>query len=410
MGKNVHPTSAVKNLKKGKTKMANINILQMIEQCQVEWKMLGEVAMFYGGLTGKNKSDFEKGNAKYITYKNIFGNLEIDPDSLEMVTISVNEKQNQVKYGDVLFTGSSEIAKEAGISSAITTLFDEPIYLNSFSFGLRFNDDVDLIPEFTKYLFRSNFVRKQIVKTASGVTRFNISKERFKKIIIPIPPLPIQKEIVKILDKFTELEATLEAELSLREKQYTFYRDHLSTFGDDLEWKCLGEVVPLQRGKRLVKNQLLENAKYAVFQNSLQPLGYFSESNCRAYMTFIISAGAAGEIGFSNEEFWACDDCYYFDCPKESLNDKFLYYFLKLKQHKLLSQVRKASVPRLSRISIEKLKIPLPPLATQQKIVDILDKFETLTHSITEGLPKEIELRRKQYEYYREKLLTFPKQ
>ncbi|HDR0681040.1 TPA: restriction endonuclease subunit S, partial [Pasteurella multocida] len=82
----------------------------------------------------------------------------------------------------------------------------------------------------------------------------------------------------------------------------------------------------------------------------------------------------------------------------------------KLKQHKLLSQVRKASVPRLSRISIEKLKIPLPPLATQQKIVDILDKFETLTHSITEGLPKEIELRRKQYEYYREKLLTFPKQ
>ncbi|HDR1570081.1 TPA: restriction endonuclease subunit S, partial [Pasteurella multocida] len=66
--------------------------------------------------------------------------------------------------------------------------------------------------------------------------------------------------------------------------------------------------------------------------------------------------------------------------------------------------------PRLSRISIEKLKIPLPPLATQQKIVDILDKFETLTHSITEGLPKEIELRRKQYEYYREKLLTFPKQ
>ncbi|VDH05120.1 type I restriction modification DNA specificity domain-containing protein [Bergeyella zoohelcum] len=178
---------------------------------------------------------------------------------------------------------------------------------------------------------------------------------------------------------------------------------------NNLKWEALGEVVPLQRGKRLVKNQLSENAKYKVFQNSLKPLGYFAENNCRAYMTFIISAGAAGEIGFSDEEFWACDDCYYFDCPKDLLNDKFLYYFLKSQEHQLTSQVRKASVPRLGRASIENLKIPLPPLEEQKRIVNILDKFDTLTNSITEGFPKEIELRRKQYEYYREKLLSFNK-
>ncbi|WP_213061551.1 restriction endonuclease subunit S, partial [Escherichia coli] len=168
------------------------------------------------------------------------------------------------------------------------------------------NDDINI--KFIYHFLKQNEPHFQQI--GSKMQMPQIATPDTDKILIPIPPLPIQKEIVKILDKFTELEATLEAtleaELSLREKQYTFYRDHLSTFGDDLEWKCLGEVVPLQRGKRLVKNQLLENAKYAVFQNSLQPLGYFSESNCRAYMTFIISAGAAGEIGFSNEEFWAC--------------------------------------------------------------------------------------------------------
>ncbi|HHE3677995.1 restriction endonuclease subunit S [Pasteurella multocida] len=392
MGKNVHPTSAVKNLKKGKTKMANINILQMIEQCQVEWKTLGSVLVRTKGtkITAGKMKELHKndGEIKIFAGGKTFA-------FVHKGDIPDNDINNQ----------PSIIVKSRGIIEF--EYYDKPFsHKNEMWSYYSNNDDINI--KFIYHFLKQNEPHFQQI--GSKMQMPQIATPDTDKFLIPIPPLPIQKEIVKILDKFTELEATLEAELSLREKQYTFYRDHLSTFGDDLEWKCLGEVVPLQRGKRLVKNQLLENAKYAVFQNSLQPLGYFSESNCRAYMTFIISAGAAGEIGFSNEEFWACDDCYYFDCPKESLNDKFLYYFLKLKQHKLLSQVRKASVPRLSRISIEKLKIPLPPLATQQKIVDILDKFETLTHSITEGLPKEIELRRKQYEYYREKLLTFPKQ
>nr|WP_240965511.1 restriction endonuclease subunit S [Pasteurella multocida] len=388
MGKNVHPTSAVKNLKKGKTKMANINILQMIEQCQVEWKTLGEVTYYeqptkYLVKSSNYNDDFDTpvltaGKTFILGYTDEREGIYFASES---PVIIFDDFTTANKWVDFDFKVKSSAMK------MITSKDEKKVLLKYIYYWL------NTVPS---ELAEGDHKRQWISSYANKS--------------LPIPPLEIQKEIVKILDKLTELEATLEAELSLREKQYTFYRDHLLTFGDDVEWKSLEEVVPLQRGKRLVKNQLLENAKYAVFQNSLQPLGYFSESNCRAYMTFIISAGAAGEIGFSNEEFWACDDCYYFDCPKESLNDKFLYYFLKLKQHKLLSQVRKASVPRLSRISIEKLKIPLPPLATQQKIVDILDKFETLTHSITEGLPKEIELRRKQYEYYREKLLTFPKQ
>ncbi|MGC6359136.1 restriction endonuclease subunit S [Bisgaard Taxon 45] len=413
--------------------MKQNNMIQMIEQCQVEWKMLGEVAMFYGGLTGKNKSDFEKGNAKYITYKNIFGNLEIDPDSLEMVTISVNEKQNQVKYGDVLFTGSSEIAKEAGISSAITTLFDEPIYLNSFSFGLRFNDDVDLIPEFTKYLFRSNFVRKQIVKTASGVTRFNISKERFKKIIIPIPPLPIQKEIVKILDKLTELEATLEAtleaELSLREKQYQYYRDHLLSFGDDVEWKSLGDVCDYvdYRGKTPKK---VDSGIYLVTAKNIKK-GFIDYDVSKEYVSeeeyldimrrglpklgdvLITTEAPCGNIAQVDNENIALAQRVIKYCTKNPnvLRNDFLKFLLlgQKFQNDLMRISTGGTVKGVKGSLLHQLKIPIPPLETQAKIVEILDKFDRLTNSLSEGLPKEIELRRKQYEYYREKLLNFSK-
>jgi type I restriction enzyme S subunit len=151
---------------------------------EVEWKALGEISEIYGGLTGKNKQDFENGNATYIPYKNIFDNIEIKMDKLESVKVAGSEKQHTVKYGDVLFTGSSERADEAGMSSAVTEKIENSIYLNSFSFGVRFNENITLAPEFLKYLFRSHFMRKEIAKTANGVTRFNISKAQFKKLQI----------------------------------------------------------------------------------------------------------------------------------------------------------------------------------------------------------------------------------
>ena len=207
-------------------------IERLLQGAEVVWKPLGEIASMYGGLTGKNKTDFEEGNASYITYKNIFDNIEVDFDKLEKVKISPSEKQNKVRYGDILFTGSSETSEDAGMSSSITTTIEEDIYLNSFSFGVRFNEDVELIPEFSKYLFRSHFMRAAISKTASGVTRFNISKERLKKLPIPLPPLSVQQEIVRILDKFTQLEAELEAELDCRKRQYEYYRNNLLTFNE----------------------------------------------------------------------------------------------------------------------------------------------------------------------------------
>ena len=381
-------------------------IERLLDGAEVEWRPLGEVADIYGGLTGKSKSDFEHGNALFVSYKNIYNNYEVNSQELSKVKVSETEQQHKIEYGDILFTGSSETAEEVAYSSAVTTHFNEAVYLNSFSFGVRFHKDIELIPEFSKHLFRGSYMRKQLAKTASGVTRFNVSKTRFKKILIPIPPLSVQRKLVEVLDKFTELDC--------RKRQYEYYRNKLLAFDmlntpeklNNLTVKTLEEVAEIKRGCRLVRKELSEKGRYAVFQNSMTPLGFYDKSNVGGDTTFIISAGAAGEVGYSSVNFWAADDIYYF-IPITTICSKYLYHFLLTKQPTIKGQVRRASVPRLAKNAFAKIKIPLPPLSEQQRIVSILDKFDTLTSSISEGLPKEIELRRKQYEYYREQLLSF---
>ncbi len=135
-------------------------------------------------------------------------------------------------------------------------------------------------------------------------------------------------------------------------------------------------------------------------------MGCYDSYNRNANTAFVIAAGAAGEIGYSYVDFWAADDCYTFDCPKE-LNNRFLYYVLMSKQSNIMSQVRKSSIPRLPRTALEQLVIPVPSLEEQKHIVSILDRFDKLCNDFSEGIPAEIKARQKQYEYYRDKLLSF---
>ena len=225
--------------------------------------------------------------------------------------------------------------------------------------------------------------------------------------IIPIPPLPVQEEIVRILDKFTSLEAELEAELEARKSQYEYYRDKLLAFNEEkVERKSLGEVVSLKRWVRVTKNQLEENGLFPVYQNSLTPLWFFNQFNYQKNKTFVISAWAAWSVGYSKDDFRAADDCFVMEWPN-TINDKYLYYFLKNQENYLFSKVRRASIPRLWREFIEKIPIPIPPLEQQEAIVYVLDNFDKLANDLTEWLPAELELRQQQYEYYRDLLLDF---
>lgn len=140
----------------------------------------------------------------------------------------------KLKLGDILFTGSSGTLAECGLSSVITTAPSEDIYLNSFCFFLRLNDSKLLLPGFSKHLFRSASMRQKIIKTASGVTRNNVSRELVKKIQIPLPNIEIQEKIVKVLDKFesliSEAKGLLPKEITQRQKQYEYYREKLLSF------------------------------------------------------------------------------------------------------------------------------------------------------------------------------------
>lgn len=195
---------------------------------------MSEIGVFYGGLSGKSKKDFGMGDAKFITYMNVYSNIAIDTSMAETVNVSKDEKQNSIQYGDVLFTGSSETPEECGMSSVVTENVSEPVYLNSFCFGFRINDISVFDVHFLKHLFRGSMLRNQIVKTANGVTRFNVSKKKMADVTIPIPPIEEQRRIVSILDRFetltTDLQSGLPAEIAARHRQYEYYRDKLLTF------------------------------------------------------------------------------------------------------------------------------------------------------------------------------------
>jgi type I restriction enzyme, S subunit len=188
----------------------------------------------FGGLTGKAKADFADGNARFVSYTNIANHVSVDVQADDFVRVGPNERQRSLQRGDILLTGSSETVQGVGMSSVVTVDIGEPLYLNSFSVGYRLHDPSVLEPEFAKHLFRSSEMRKQIIRTASGVTRFNMSKGRLAQVEFPIPPLGEQRRIAAILDELDAvvngLSLQLAAELAGRRNQYEYCRDRLLTF------------------------------------------------------------------------------------------------------------------------------------------------------------------------------------
>ena len=166
---------------------------------------------------------------------------------------------------------------------------------------------------------------------------------------------------------------------------------------DGVEYVKLDSVANVCRGTRVVKSQLSDKG-YPVYQNCLTPMGYFERSNCNAGITFVICGGAAGNVGYTDVECWAADDCEFIIGNHQVIN-RYIYYYLMTKQNYLLSKVRKASIPRLSPSIIKDLEIPVPPLPVQEEIVRILDTFTELQ--------AELQKRQQQYNFYRDNLLNF---
>ena len=244
---------------------------------------------------------------------------------------------------------------------------------------------------------------------SSGMGNPKLMSNVMARIKVAVPPLEVQREIICILDSFTqcakELTDTLTEEIINRKKQYEYYRDKLLTVEESFHSEKLKSISKISRGVRVTKSQLSDEG-FPVYQNSLSPMGHYSEFNVLSGTTYIITAGAAGEIGFSNEDFWAADDCIVLTELK-GVTNRYLYHFLMTKKEYIKSRVRKASIPRLSKEVIENLIVPVPSMEVQNKIINTLDNFDAVCSNLNIDVSSEIEARQKQYEYYRDLLLTF---
>jgi len=277
--------------------------------------------------------------------------------------------------------------------------------------------EIDTLRIIPKYLY--HFIKTiDLMSLDTGSGRPSLTQAILNKIQIPIPcpdnpekSLAIQAEIVRILDTFTALTAALTVELSDRKKQYNYYRDRLLTFEkSEVEWKLLGDIAEINTGQK--PTEIFDNATdYDYINAGTTRSGYSASSNCEGDTVTTPSRGQGGigYVGYQKPPFWLGPLCYKLrSTDKALLINKYLFYFLQSESDLLLGLKKEGGVPAVNKSDLAKLEIPVPPLEEQKRIVAILDKFDTLTHSISEGLPREIALRQQQYEYYRDLLLSFP--
>lgn len=390
-------------------------LIEMIQTAPVEWKPLGEVGLLVRG-NGLQKKDFTENGVPAIHYGQIYTYYGNQTDkTLSFVSPELAEKLKKVDKGDVVITNTSENIEDVG--KALLYLGEEQAVTGGHA--TIFKPSKEIVGKFFVYFTQTEIFDKAKRKFAKGTKVIDVSATDMAKIKIPIPPLENQKKIVKILDKFTELEATLEAELALRKRQYRYYRDFLLDFDNqigggwiadgykgrlkDVVWKTLGEVVNIKNGKDW-KN--LSSGDIPVY-GSGGVMGYVDTFAYDKPSVLIPRKGSITNIFYVDFPFWNVDTIYYTEIDTSKLKPKFFYYFMRTID--LMALDTGSGRPSLTQTILNKIKIPIPPLPEQEKIVAILDKFDILTHFISEGLPYEIALRRKQYEYYRGQLLSFPK-
>ena len=242
-----------------------------------EWveKNLGEIGDIYRGLSGKSKEDFEKGGARFITFLNVMKNIRIDTNMLGVVNVREGEKQNSVKYGDLLFNTSSETPEEVGICSVYDSKSDEKVYLNSFCFGYRLKNHLEYSPLYIAYFFRSIYGRELMRRIAQGITRFNLSKEYFNKAEVPFPSLAEQQKIAECLSEMDSIIAAQGEQLDiLKDKkkglmQQLFPRNGETTprlrfpgFSREWDVRTLGEIATKinRRNSKLEVTRVLTNS------------------------------------------------------------------------------------------------------------------------------------------------------
>lgn len=412
----------------------------------VEFKPLGEVFEMRNGYTpSKNNPDFwEGGTIPWFRMDDIRENGRILSDSIQHITPSAIK-------GKGLFEANSFILATTATIGEHALIIADSLANQQFT-NLKVRKSLSNLLE-TKFIYYYMFIVDDFCKRNTNVSGFaSVDMDKLKKMPFPVPPIEVQEEIVRILDSFSDYAAELQAELQARKQQYEYYRNLLLTFNpsaygcgtDDeqkdgvttweghnykIQWKKLGEIGTFIRGNGLQKKDFTESGvgcihygqiytHYGTFATKTK--SFVSESfaqKLRKAKTGDIVIATTSEnvedVGkavawLGNEDIAISGDAYIYTHEQ---NPKFIAYLFQTERFLAFKKmnVSGTKVTRISGDSLAKYPIPIPPLELQEKIVAILDRFETLVNDLTNGLPAEIAAVKDQYEYYRNKLLTFKK-
>ena len=361
-----------------------MNILEEIQNCPVEWKELGDknVAKLSRGKV-MSKQFLEENKGEYPVYSSQTANngeigrissFEYDGEYITWTTDGANA-------GTVFYRkGKFSITNVCGL--------------------VEINSD-QLLTKFV-YYYLTISTKKYV---SSGMGNPKLMSNVMGKIKIPIPPQEIQEKIVQILDKFTDYVTELTSELTSRKKQYSYYRDKLLSFEDkvyQVEWEVLKDVATLKNGKDW---KTLPNGEIPVYGSGGEMGAFVADYSYDKPTVLIPRKGSISNLFYLEKAFWNVDTIYYTEIDENKIIPKYFYYYLTTVN--LEEMATNPTRPSLTQAILDKIKIPVPSLEIQSRIVQVLDDFDTVCHDLNIGLPKEIELRQKQYEFFREKLLTF---
>ncbi|EJV7208000.1 TPA: restriction endonuclease subunit S [Escherichia coli] len=390
--------------------MSELSYLEkLLDGVEVEWRTLGEIAVIYDGTHKTPK--YTASGVPFVSVqniKNLYGtNKYISPEDFKTY-------KNKPRKHDLFMTRIGDVGTCAIVED------DRPLAYYVTLALIRINQQI-AVPGFIRYLIESRFGKAELYKrTLIHAVPMKINLGEIGKVAVPIPcpdnpekSLAIQSEIVRILDKFSALTAELTAELNMRKKQYNYYRDQLLSFKEgEVEWKTLGTFAdnfdslrkPITSGLRETGNipyygasGIVDYVKDYIFDDDLLLI---SEDGAN-----LIARNTPIAFSISGKT-WVNNHAHVLKF-KNYTEQKFVEYYLN--NINLTPYISGAAQPKLNKKNLESIRIPNPSLKEKEQIVTILDKFDTLTNSITEGLPREIELRQKQYEYYRDLLFSFPK-
>ena len=368
----------------------------------VEWKKICEIGTIYRGFA-YSKKDFTETGTPCIHYGQIYTRYGTFANkTFTCVSKDLAKGKRLAKKGDLVMAVTSENLEDVG--KCLAWLGEDDILVSNHACFIRHS----LNPKYLAYFLQTSYFFKYKKKISKGVKVIDLDLNMFGDMLIPVPPLEIQSRIVEVLDKMTTLTEELEAELEARKQQYEYYRDKLLIFNEigggnrQVAWKKISEIcVKVYSGRNKSKT---EQGLYPVY-GSTGIIGMCESPVYNKRQILVARVGAnAGFVHLADGSYDVSDNTIIIDLSKE-VNQKFVFYMLR--NANLNKFAKGGGQPLLTATQIKDFVIPVPSMEEQQRIVSILDRFEALTIDLQSGLPAEIEARRQQYEYYRNKLLTF---